>query len=389
MINRLKINSKLSNLKQRFMRHPYRYSFLLIVICWLIFHLVSANFTKSPPPKITPVESAIAKIQAMPILLESPGTVDAIRSVIITPQVTGTIKKILFAPGAYVKKGQVLFEIEPAPFLSSLQQMQAVLARDKAQLSQNELDVKRYSSLLKSEYVSKQQYEQAKTTATAQQAIVAADTAQLEQAQIQLNYTKIASPIDGKTGNVTARIGDLVTANATQPLVAINAIKPIWINLKISQDQLPTLLRYHHAGVITAKIFTEDDKIQLDTGRLVFIDNNVASQTGTVLVKIVSENNIGNLWPGQLVSAQLTLAVEPQALTIPVTALQIDQIGHFVYAIKNNKAIVQRVEVARQINDWVVISKGLVANTQVLTVVPPNFKENMPIQVNNPNEQSR
>lgn len=326
------------------------------------------------------VNAAKVELRAMPIDLKAVGSVESQQSVNVTPQVTGTITKINFQPGHHVDAGDVLFEIESDTYNAAVQQAQATLERDKAQLVYLEADEKRYASLVKLEYVTRDQYEQAKAAADAQDALVKADEAQVDQAKIELGHTVITAPVSGKAGNYTVRVGDLVVAD-NSVLVTINQLNPLWVDFSVPQNQLVEIRQNQHQNPLTISIFTEDEKQKLAEGKLVFIDNNVNAQTGTVLLKAEVDNTDDMLWPGQMVSVVITLKVQQDALVIPLRAVQFDEDGSFVYLLEGNKAVIQRIEVARQVGAYAVISKGLTVNEQVLTTIPPDLQDGSVVQL--------
>jgi len=358
----------------------------LFVICCSIFFTVifvavfKYSFKKPPNQTDLVVEVSPAKVQAMPILLQAPGIVEAERTVSISPQVTGIIKHIAFRQGETVKKGQLLFEIEPAPFLESLNQAKAILKRDEATLYQNKLDAKRYTELSKLEYVTKQQAEQAVAVAQAQAAIVESDLAQVRQAEIQLGYTKIYSPIHGKTGNITLHTGDLAIAN-NNILVTVNQLNPIWIDFNLTQNQLKVLLNHQKNGPLQVEIFIDDNIKLAEKGELIFIDNNINQQTATVLLKAKIHNPDYHLWPGMMVNTQLILAIESKSIVIPIGAVQIDQEGQFVYSVEKDKAKIKRIEVSRIIDGLAVISKGLIGTEQIITTISPSLAEGANVRI--------
>lgn len=338
---------------------------------------------KPQPQKAKAVAVTVVKAaqKPMPLTLQMIGTIEAQRSVSVRPQITGMIKKIAFTVGQDVTENQLLFEIEPAPFLASLRQAQAKLKQDQAQLVVAEANVKRLVPLIKPGYVSTQDYEQALAVAKAQAALVAADRAQVQQAEIQLGYTKIQAPVAGKTGNVTIKEGDLVSNNSQDSLVTINQLDSVWVSFSIPQRDLPSLFKYQAKGPLTATICTEDGTKELGHGRLVFVDNTVNAQTGTVLLKASIDNAKHLLWPGLMVSVKLVLAVEPQSIVVPNRAVQLDQQGSFVYRVKEGKAVAQPVKVDRQVGGLSIISQGLAVGETVITTVPPELTEGSAVQV--------
>lgn len=361
---------------------------MLIIVLWL-----SGAFHHSNS-KVTPVvvQATQVKIQPMPLAISAHGTIESQQSVTITPQITGTITKIAFHSGKRVKEGQLLFEIDPATAMANLQQAEALLKRDKALFVSQEADANRYAELVKLEYVTKQQYDQTKAAANAQAALVNSDEAAVKQAKIQLGYTKIFAPVSGKTGEVTLRIGDLVTANSTTAMVKINQLDPLWVDFTIPQRQLPSLLQYKRQNKadknqkLAVEVFSEDGKHLLGNGHLAFIDNNVNPQTGTVLLKAEVPNAKELLWPGLMVKTNLILTTEAKAIVVPMKAIQVGQEGNFVYQVIDHKAVSTPVTVDRQVDDLAVISKGLRGNETILTVIPPNMTDDVPVKISEANE---
>jgi multidrug efflux system membrane fusion protein len=353
---------------------------ILLISAWQILAVLHRH------PKLMPevsVEVTTAAIKAMPVVITATGTLESEQSVAITPQVTGIIKNIAFQPGQEVKANQLLFEIDPESMSTSLQQAQALLQKDQADLISANADAKRYAALVKQEYVTQQQYDQAKAAAAAQAAVVAADEATVKQAQIQLGYTEITSPIAGKSGNVTVKQGDLVTAYTTAPLVVINKLDPLWVSFSIPQSKLHQLLKYQNSKTpLQVDIYSEHKGRLLGKATLFFIDNTVDAQTGTVLLKAELPNKQHLLWPGLMVKVNIILATEPHAIVIPVSSVQMDQDGAFVYYVANNIAHKQRITVNREIGDLAVVSNGLKGTEQIISVIPPDLDDGDPVTVN-------
>lgn len=359
--------------------HPTHKMFFLDIVCtfailFIIYHGLKVKpATKKNNPLL--VQVSLATQRDMPYSLSANGTVEAIQSVNVTPQVTGILKQMAFQPGAHVNKGQLLFIIDPTPYSLSVQQARANLQRDQAQFLQNQADAKRYQALVKLEYITRQQYEQTQTALKAQSAVVAADLAQLKQYETQLSYTRITAPVAGKTGNVTFKVGDLITANNTAPLVTINPLNPIWIDFNLSQRDFAELLHYQKNKSLSVNALTEDGQHILKQGQLTFYDNTINPQSGTVLLKAQFNNEDHLLWPGLSIPVQIILTIEHHAIVIPSIAVQADQQGLFVYTIEQGKAKAQRITVAYQVGDLSVIKAGLTDKTLVITTLPPNFYE--------------
>ncbi len=365
--------------------HPWAKKVLWILLILLAVKITSALYThyqKSKKSAVLSVQVSTVHRQSMPVLIKAPGSISAINAVSITPQVTGIIKHIAFEAGDYVEKGQLLFEIEQAPFLENLRQAKATLSRDESTLIQNKADAKRYDELAKKEYVTRQQAEQTATTVLAQTAIVEASRALVQQAEIQLDYTIIQAPMSGKTGDFTVNPGDLVVANSQTPLVVINQSNPLWVSFNLAQSYLSSILRYQKEAPLTVNVFSDHDETHLlGTGKLVLIDNAINTQTGTVLLKGKINNSDNTLWPGMMVNVELVLTIEPGAIVIPGNAVQFDQTGNFVYCVEKGKARVKRIVVSRQMQGLAVIRTGLIGNEIIITTISPDLAEGSAVAI--------
>lgn len=322
---------------------------------------------------ILAVETTQTKIQAMPVMLQTIGSVQAAQTVSITPQVTATIDKIDFQEGQNVKAGQLLFQLNQTTFSASLSQKQANLAKDLAQYEFDVDQAKRYASLYKTNVVSEEQYEQMQTTAKLQAAIDKNDEAQVIAAKNQLSYTQIHAPIAGKIGNLTVRVGDLLVANNPTPIEVINKMTPVLINFSFPQNELTRIMQEQRNKTLTVSVYTQDGSMKLGSGKLDFVDNAVNPETGTVLLKALVNNKTNNLWPGEFVLVKLILSITPHAIVIPAKAVQMDQQGSFVYRVNNNVVYAQRVKISRQIGDTAVVQQGLNAGETIVTTIPPGL----------------
>lgn len=318
------------------------------------------------------VKATSAIVKPMPVLIEAVGTVEPERSVQVRAQVSGVLKSALFREGDKVRAGQLLFQIDPRTFEASQQQAQAQLARDLAQLENSRVQQERLSPLLKREFITRQEYDVAVTSVKSLEATVAADRALLEQARIQLEFSRIHAPISGRTGALAITPGNLVPAGGSGvPLVTINSTDPILVTFSVPERQLDEIRRQQNEKAMRIEILTDRNGPAVAEGKLVFIDNTVTAQTGTVLLKTSVENNKERLWPGQFVNVRIILRTEPEAVVVPEAAVQPGQDGSFVYLIdENSKVRVQPVKISRQIRNEVVIASGIKAGDRVITEIP-------------------
>lgn len=326
------------------------------------------------------VKAAQVVVKPMPVLVEAVGTVEPEHSVQIRAQVGGVIQSVLFKEGDRVKAGQLLFQIDPRTFQAQYNQALAQLARDKAQLENARAQQERLEPLLKREFITRQEYDVAVTSAKSLEATVQADQAAAEQARIQLEYARIRSPISGRTGAVAVKQGNLVSANAATPLVTINTMDPVLVSFSLPERQLDDIRRYDKTMRI--EILPERNSPPIAEGKLVFIDNTITPQTGTVLLKTRVPNADEVIWPGQFVNVRLVLTVEPEAVVVPEAAVQPGQDGSFVYLIDgDSKVRVQPIKVARQIGNEVVVAEGVKAGQHVITEIPQALQPGATVQL--------
>src|SRR5947207_11662955 len=322
-----------------------------------------AAWSKSGPPRLptVPVSVTIVRRAAVPYVVTANGVAEPMQTVAVEAQVNGILTRVNFSEGQDVSAGQVLFQIDARPYLAVLDQARAQLARDAATAANARRDATRYAALIKEGYVTTSQADQAEAAAVSSAATVAADRATIQKAALDVANCTIRAPISGRTGSLLVRLGNLVKANSEPPLVVINQIQPILVRFAIPQSQLPDIQRYYKSGnalQVRARA-SEGTGSPLD-GALAFVDNNVDSTTGTVLLKARFSNPDGTIWPGQYMSVALQLYVDPNALTLPAPAVMTGQQGTYVYTVDTTLTAKQRpVQVARTVDTLAVIASGL------------------------------
>jgi multidrug efflux system membrane fusion protein len=318
----------------------------------------------SPP---VPVSVAKAEIRDVPYEILATGTVEPLQTVSVQSQVTGLLTRVAFQEGAEVAGGQLLFQIDPRPFRAALDQAEANLSRDRAQMENAVQEAGRYEGLVQKDYVTQADYDTRRSAADALRAAVRADSAAVENARLNLEYTAIRAPIGGRTGNLLVHEGNLVRANATDPLVVINKIRPILVRFPVPESQLALIQRYRN-GTLPVYVDPGDaDSTRLE-GRLTFVDNNVDPSTGTILLKAEFPNNRRALWPGEFVNARLVLFTQRQACVVPAQAVTQGQEGVFVYVVQPDHTVaLHLVTVARTTDEWAIITRGVSPGDQVVT----------------------
>jgi len=314
-----------------------------------------------------PVVAETADRKNVPLQIKAIGNVEAYNTVTVKSQVNGEISEVFFREGQDVKKGRMLFRIDPRPFESALRQAASALARDRAQAQNAQEEAKRYAALSGKGYVSIQEYDRARTNANALDAVVQADEAAVENARLQLEYTAIMSPIDGRTGAIAVQKGNVVKANDV-PLVTINQITPIYVTFSVPEQELAHVKKYQATGELHVEVSIPQGALKPINGALTFIDNKVNTTTGTILLKATFPNQDHVLWPGQFVDVVLTLTNEKDRVVVPSQAVQTGQQGQYVYVIKDDMTAELRIVApGRLYGNWTVIDKGLAAGERVVT----------------------
>ena len=367
----------------------------LIVGLAALFSVGCSSKKNAQPAKSHAVPVTVAQVVSrdVPLQVHAIGTMKAFSTVSIKSMVSGEVVKVHFAEGQEVKKGSLLFEIDPRPFEADLQSREANLARDNAALMQAKANLERdsaqaenasvqknrYRLLVEKGVATKEQADQMNTNAEAAAAAVRADQAALnsageairadraaiEQAKIQLGYCKIYSPIDGRTGALMVDRGNIVKANDAA-MVVIHQVQPIYADFAVPEQYLPEIRRYMSVGKLRVEVLPQNEISS--EGFLSFVDNAVDSVTGTIKLKATFRNAAERLWPGQFVSVVMTLSAQPNAVVVPNEAVQSGQEGSFVYVVKPDLTVeVRPIKEGRVVGDETVVASGLQPGDRVVT----------------------
>lgn len=314
-----------------------------------------------------PVVLATAKTEAVPVAIRAVGNAQAFATVAIKSRVDGQIMKVRFVDGQLVKKGDPLYEIDPRPFQMQLKQATGVLARDQAQLANSRIELKRTEDLHRKGYASQQQLDLARTTVATLEETIKTDEAAIDAVRLQLRYTEIDSPIDGRAADTQVDAGNLVKANDV-PLVVINTTKPIYVTFSVPEQYAFEIHQRMAAAKLEVNVTAPNVRHPPQKGVVTFINNAIDSTTGTVLVKATLANHDESLLPGQFVNVVLRLATIPDAVVIPSQAVQAGQKGDYVYVVKPDKtAEIRPVVIGETTGSDVVIRSGIKAGEQVVT----------------------
>lgn len=315
-----------------------------------------AEAKKSVPT--VPVLTGQVVEKSMPLRLHAIGNVETVASVAVKSRVDGQIVATHVRDGQDLIKGDALFQIDQKPYESQLKQAQANLARDQAQLEYLRGQEQRYQDLLNQNFVSKEGYAQVAANFHGAQASVAADEAAVQHARIDLGYTTIRSPIDGRAGKVMLSVGNMVKANDTVALVVINQLEPIYVGVAVPEQYLNEIRARQKTTPLRVEV--ELEKGKTINGKLAFIDNTVDVATGTIRLRGIFPNTDKQLWPGQFVESWVTLRDEEKALVVPTQALQTGPNGQYVYVVKEDSSVELRVvQVARTEGADSVVAGGL------------------------------
>ena len=346
--------------------------------------------------EVVPVELATVTQQDVPIQIKSIGNVEALSTIAVRSQVEGTLLRVAFAPGQEVKKGDLLFTIDPRPLQAQLSQAEAnllkamaavkqgqdIVERDQATLNNDRVIAKRDATLVEAGVIPREQYDNNEAKLRADEATVRADQsavanlqaaqkaeqASVENARVQLSYTTIRAPIAGKTGNLAVTAGNLVRANDTTAMVTITSSSPIYVTFSVPERDLERIRQASgkEGLAVQGEIpGAEADKV---TGRLSLVDNTVDPTTGTVRLKATFQNDDRRLYPGQFVNVVLTLGMDKQAVVAPSQAVQVGQDKSFVWVAKaDGTAEMRTVKTGDTIESVTVIEEGLKPGEQVVT----------------------
>jgi len=340
---------------------------VLLLIGRVIVHKPADAASRNPPPAIA-VDTAAVGHSDVPIYLEGLGTVQAFYTVTVTARVDGEIQKIGFTEGQTVHKGDLLAQIDPRPNQAAYEQAVATKAKDAAMLANAKLDLDRYILLQPQDLASKQTVDTARANVDQLTAQVQVDQAALDNARTQLDYTRITSPIDGRTGIRLIDPGNIVRAAGTTGIVVVTQVQPISVVFTLPEEDLSTVGDALAAGPVQVTTVSRDGNTVLDQGTLSLIDNEIDQGTGTAKLKATFNNTRNTLWPGQYVNARVLVRTERNALTVPSAAVQLGPNGPFTYVVKGDSTVeVRPLELGKESGGLTVITKGIALNERVVT----------------------
>jgi len=385
-LNRALVNKSGNKFNRKLMR-------LLAAFAAVVISAVFMPACSKPQPQQMQKPAVPAVIgsvtqKTVPVQIEAIGNAESFSTVAIKAQINGELRRVHFREGQDVKKGDLLFTLDPRPFETQIKQAEAALARTTAQLENARAEADRYEALVKKGYVAREQYEQFRTNAATLEATVTADRAAVDNAKLQLAYCYIHAPVSGRTGSLVANEGNLIKANADTAMVVINQIQPIYVTFSVPEKNLPEIKERMKSGKLVVEAFVGKDYTKPFSGVLTFVDNAVDSTTGTIKLKASFDNKDRALWPGQFVTARITLSNLQNAVVVPSQAVLTGQQGQFVFVVKNNTADMRPVTAGITYEGMTVIEKGLTPGEQVVTDGQMRLTPGAKVEVRQPGDKT-
>ena len=333
----------------------------------VLLHQPADAATKKDTAPIA-VETAVVKLADVPAYLQGLGTVQAFYTVTVTARVDGELQKIGFIEGQTVHKGDLLAQIDPRPNRAAYEQALATKSKDAAQLANAKRDLERYTVLQPQDLASKQTVDTQKATVDQLTAQLAVDQAQIDNARTQLDYTRITSPIDGRTGIRLVDPGNIVHAADTTGIVVVTQLQPIAVIFTLPEEDLGAVNAALAAGPVKVTTAARTGGEELDEGTLSLVDNQIEQATGSIKLKAIFTNARSTLWPGQYVNVRVLIHVDHNALTIPTPAVQLGPNGPFTYVVKGDSTVEARpLKVGEDTNGVTVVTNGLAVDERVVT----------------------
>jgi len=341
---------------------------VLIAVTWrALLHGSADAATQNAPPAV-PVDTAAVTQADVPIYLQGLGTVQAFYTVTVTARVDGELQKIGFIEGQKVHKGDLLAQIDPRPNQAAYEQAVATKAKDTAQLANAKRDLERYTVLQPQDLASKQTVDTQRATVDQLTAQLQIDQAQVDNARTQLAYTRITSPIDGRTGIRLVDPGNIVHATDTTGIVVVTQVQPIAVIFTLPEEDLGAVGAALAAGPVKVTTVARTGGAALDEGTLSLIDNQIEQATGSAKLKAIFDNPHNTLWPGQYVDVRVLVRTDRNALTVPSTAVQLGPNGPFTYVVKDDSTVEARpLKTGEDSGGMTIVTAGLTLNEQVVT----------------------
>ena len=364
----------------------------LVVIALVVRWTVGREKRSAAAPTEQSAESravaaalAPATTRDVPVYLEGLGNATPLATVTVKSQVDGRLDQILFQEGQHIKKGDLLAQVDPRPFLIQLHQAEAALTRDRAQLANAKLNLDRYVKLREQSLVAQQQVDDQRAMADQNEASVKADEAQIENAKLQLDYARIRSPIDGVTGVRLVDQGNIVHAADTIGIVVVTQLDPMTVLFTLPQDDLDRVAKAMSTAKVPVDAYSRDGATKLSTGELLVIDNQVNQATATVRLKAAFPNPDNALWPNEFVKVRLLIETQRGVTVVPAAAVQRGPQGTFLYVVgADQTAAVRPIEVGTVDSQVAIVTKGVSPGEQVVVEGQSQLRPGSKVQARPP-----
>jgi multidrug efflux system membrane fusion protein len=347
----------------------------------------------TPMPPVPVIATTVQK-QNFPIVLTGIGYVTALNSATVRSMITEPIVSIDFKDGQYVKKGELLAQLDPSTYQAQLDQAEANLARDQAHLENGQINLGRYVPLAKRGFAPQEQVDTQQAMIAQEQATLKADQAAIEYAKTQLSYTKLVAPFDGVAGIRLLDVGNIIHSSTTRgspsepnALVVINQVQPISVMFTLAAADIPAVQDALAKGSVKVIALSADGKTELDTGTLAAIDNQANTTSGTISLKSIFPNPHRQLWPGMFINVRVVTQVQDNGLTVPLDAVQQGPLGQFVFIVgPDHKVAMQPVSVRETLNGEALIDKGLRAGETIVVRGQYRLTPGTVVSLANPND---
>ncbi|HUN96519.1 MAG TPA: efflux RND transporter periplasmic adaptor subunit [Bradyrhizobium sp.] len=372
---------------------------LVLIAAFAVAYLGWQHFAQRPhvtpaPPPPVPVIAAAVQRQNFAIVLTGIGNVTALNSATVRSMVTEPILSVDFKDGQFVKKGELLAQLDPSTYQAQLDEAQANLERDEAHLENGRINLGRYVPLAKQGFAPQQQVATQQAKILQEESVIKAGQAAVEYAKTELGYTKLVAPFDGVAGIRLLDVGNIIHSSTTRgaptepnALVVINQVQPIAVMFTLAATDIPEILDALAKGPVKAVALSADGKSVLDTGTLTAIDNQANTTSGTITLRAIFPNPHRQLWPGMFVNVRVVTQVQDNGLTVPLDAIQQGPQGQFVFVVgPNHKVAMQPVSVRETLNGTALIDKGLSAGETVVVRGQYRLTPGTVVSLANPND---
>ena len=331
-----------------------------------------------------PVGVASAEVKDLPVYINGLGSVEAFNTVVVKSRLDGQLVEVHFREGQEVQKGDLLAVIDPRPYQVALSQAEATLFKDKSALADAQLNAERFDGLFKQGIIPQQQNDTQKSLVGQLEGSVRSDQANVDNAKLNLTYTRIIAPVSGRVGLRQVDVGNMVHAADANGLLVITQLHPIAVIFNLPEDNLVSVSQHMHKGTLDVEAYSRDDQTKLATGKLQTIDNQIDTTTGTGKLKAVFSNSESTLWPNQFVNIHLLLEVRKNSTVVPAAAVQRGPQGTYVFVVKPDSTVdMRKVTLGMSVGNFAAITNGVASGEKVVTDGQDKLQAGTKVEVRN------